>query len=323
MPYIGNSTYVPSRPLRSPHVQAVLSNNLRRLGTVHYTRERISTPDHDFLDLDWAELASETLVIISHGMVGNTSQSYVKGMVKACQRRNFSALAWNSRGCSEEINRLPKFYHGGDTSDLRVVLHHVIATRHYKKIALIGFSMGGNIILKYLAEESGVVDAKIYAAAVFSVPCDIQASALKFAEHKNRFYLRVMMNTVKKMMAAKNIIMPGSFPPSLVARINNFTDIIELHTVPAFGYESPEHYWREASSLHKLSNIAVPTLLINAKDDLFLPDSCYPVETAQESEYLFLETPQYGGHVGFATLGGDGEYWSEHRAMQFLREIAR
>lgn len=320
MPYIFQSSYAPSIGLRNPYSQAILSGYWRTLSDIFYERERISTSDGDFLDLDWSERNSDTLVVITHGMIGNSAQLYVKGMVKACNTRNLSALAWNCRGCSQEVNRSPGFYHGGDTSDLRLVLRHAIDTRGYKKIALIGFSLGGNITLKYLGEQHLGVDAEVFASAVFSVPCDMTGVHQRLGEERNRFYLRIMVNAVKKMMLAKENVMPGTFATEAVAQIRDFHDFEKLHAVPLFGYESVEEYWRQVSSIQDLKHIYIPTLMVNAQDDPILSNLCYPISIAERSRCFYFEHPNFGGHVGFAYLMSKSEYWSEQRAMEFLAQ---
>ena len=142
--------YTPPRFLFSPHLETIFPALVRRVTLKPYTRERITTPDNDFLDLDWLQQGSDKLIIISHGLEGNTQRAYVKGMAKAFHNRGYDVLAWNFRGCSDEMNRQLRFYHSGATDDLNTVVNHVADKKSYKNITLLGFSLGGNLTLKFL-----------------------------------------------------------------------------------------------------------------------------------------------------------------------------
>lgn len=323
MPLIKNSTYTPPRALRSAHSQTIYASYVRKLHNknITYIRERINTQDKDFLDLDWAEIPSDTLFILTHGVMGNTQQPYIKGMIKACHSRGISALAWNNRGCSEEPNLLDRFYCPADTSDLRLVIDHVSKTRSYQKIALIGFSMGGSITLKYLGDHEKAVDSKIIGATVISTPCDHYGVANRFSEARNRYYLSSVITCAKKIFQAKEHRRPGTFSEEFFAGLKNFHDVVRLHLAPANGFKNMEDYWKAASSLSNLPNISVPTLMISSQDDSLLSEACYPTHIAQKSDVLFLETPEHGGHVGFVAMNSEDEYWSETRALEFILKM--
>src|SRR5687767_2598438 len=141
---MADNQYIPPRFLFSAHLETIYPALIRRVSLQPFTRERIDTPDSDFLDLDWLQQGSEKLVIISHGLEGNSQRAYIKGMAKVFFSNGYDVLAWNFRGCSEEMNRQLRFYHSGATDDLNVVVNHAIDRKHYKNIYLIGFSLGGN-----------------------------------------------------------------------------------------------------------------------------------------------------------------------------------
>jgi uncharacterized protein len=318
MPIIRPSSYRSPFCFRNGHLQTIYPNLFRRVEGVAYIRRRLDTPDDDFLDLDWSCVGADRVALIAHGLEGNSTRPYVLGMVRALNRHGWDAVAWNFRGCSGEPNRKLRFYHSGDTRDLHAVVTHVLRNTDYGHLALIGFSLGGNVILKYLGELGREVDPKIRAAAVFSVPCDLAGSSRKMARLENAIYMKRFMSLLHEKIRAKMRLFPDEIHDRGFHRMRTFRDFDERYTAPLHGFMSAEDYWERASSKPLLARIAVPTLLVNALDDPFLPPSCYPCEEAKNSPHLFLETPSAGGHVGFVTFDRDGEYWSESRAVEFL-----
>src|SRR5690606_5595638 len=178
--------YLPPFFLFNSHLETIFPALLRRVALTDYTRERIATPDDDFLDLDWLAQDSDSLVIISHGLEGNSKRAYIKGMARALFNRGHDVIAWNFRGCSEEMNRQRRFYHSGATDDLHTVIRHAARNEKYKWIFLVGFSLGGNVTLKYLGEQGG--GCTIAGAVVFSVPMDLGSSCQKISLPGNRVY---------------------------------------------------------------------------------------------------------------------------------------
>ncbi len=166
MPIIRPSSYRPPLFFNNGHLQTIYPNFFRHVTDVGYLRQRVSTPDGDFLDLDWSPVGGARVAVLAHGLEGNSTRSYVLGMVRALNRHGWDAVVWNFRGCSGEPNNKVRFYHSGDTRDLRTVLTHVLQSGRYEKAALIGFSLGGNVILKYLGEQALQLNPKIRAAVV-------------------------------------------------------------------------------------------------------------------------------------------------------------
>jgi predicted alpha/beta-fold hydrolase len=285
---------------------------------VVYKRERIETPDGDFLDLDWSANGATRLGVLLHGMEGDSSRSYVKGMVRALNNHGWDVVAMNYRGCSGECNRLPRFYHGGDTPDLHTVIEHIILRRNYSKIALIGFSMGGNLILKYLGERRGDLTQVIVSAVTFSVPCDIASSVERMSSFRNRLYVIRFLRMLKKKIVEKSLAMPESLSAEPMDRIQTLVDFDDHYTSKLHGFANALQLYTEASCKRFLPHISIPTLLVNAADDPFLSEECYPVTEAEVSDSLFLEIPKHGGHVGFVALGNNKEFWSESRAVSFI-----
>jgi len=294
---------------------------MRRVKGVIYQRERIITSDDDFLDLDWVKNGSNRLAVLSHGLEGDSKRSYVLGMVNALTNHGWDAVAWNARGCSGEPNRVLRFTHSGATEDLHSVLCHIFSRSGYSDLVLVGFSLGGNLTLKYLGERGSRLDARIKAAAAFSVPCDLQASSIQLAKPANRIYMRRFLITLRRKIQILSRIMPGKIDDLDYNRLQNFKDFDDRYTAPLHGFKDANDYWSKSSCKQFLKNISIPTLLVNARNDPFLAEECYPVEEALHNPMLHLETPLEGGHVGFMSLNLRGEYWSEVRTVGFLKKV--
>jgi predicted alpha/beta-fold hydrolase len=320
VPIIYESSYRAPFLFSNPHIQTVFPSVFRKVNGVRYQRERIDTPDGDFLDLDWSKVGSNQIAVILHGLEGDSNRAYVLGMVKALNEAGWDAAAMNFRGCSGECNRTLRYYHSGETEDLDTVLSHAVSRKDYSALVLIGFSLGGNVILKYLGEPGRVFPPSLKKAVVFSVPCDLTAGSKKLNEPSNKLYMMRFLRMLHAKIRMKMEIMPERINDHRYDRIKNFKDFDDRYTAPIFGFNNAEDYWEKASSKPFLPNVSIPTLLINAADDPFLPEHCYPGEEASRSETLFLEIPRHGGHVGFVTFNNGGRYWSESRALSFLGE---
>jgi len=318
MPIVARSSYVPPCFLASGHVQTLLPALFRKVDGVTYQRERIETADGDFLDLDWAANGSRRIAVIAHGLEGDSKRAYAQGMVKALSRNGWDAVVWHARGCSGEPNRLLRFTHSGATKDLQTVVSHVSRSRDYDELALIGFSLGGNLTLKYLGEHSRELNPRIKRAVAFSVPCDLQSGSLQLAHRANQIYMRRFLISLRKKIRAKMKVMPGKIDDRDYGRLRTFKDFDDRYTAPIHGFVDAEDYWRQCSCRPVLEKISIPTLLVNARNDPFLAKPCYPIAEAETNPNFFLEMPASGGHVGFITFNPRGEYWSESRAISFL-----
>jgi len=305
--------------LQNGHIQSIYPTLFRRFDTGFYERERIFTPDDDFLDIDWSRAGSNRLAIISHGLEGNSHRNYVVGMVKMLNRNGWDALAWNYRSCSGEMNRRLRFYNSGTIDDLEVVIEHAAKIESYKEIVLIGFSMGGNLSLLYLGNKGSRIDSKIVRSVVFSVPCDLKASTRELAKFKNRIYMGRFLKTLHQKIRTKMKLMPGQINDDNYHLIKNFKDYDDRYTAPLHGFNNAEDYWSKCSSNRFIPEIKIPTLIVNACNDPFIADGCYPVNETSDSKCVYLETPRSGGHVGFMQFKRDKSYWSEERTIEFLK----
>jgi uncharacterized protein len=320
MPIIQSSSYRPPPLLSNGHLQTILPSLLRCVNGVRYRRERIATPDEDFIDLDWSRHGSRHLVLLCHGLEGSSRAAYMQGMVDAFNQAGWDAVAYNYRGCSGTINRQLRAYHSGATDDLAIVHRHIATTQAYRSIGFVGFSLGGNLVLKYLGENAPSLPPERHWAAAVSVPCDLKASARRLERAVNHVYNWRFLRTLTAKARWKARRYPGCIDTSRLQSVHSLKAFDDLYTAPVHGFRDAEDYWRRCSALGFLNRIRVPTLLINALNDPFLSSSCFPYAAARRNENLFLETPASGGHVGFLPLDLKGPFWHETRVVQFARK---
>ena len=317
MPVVA-SQFQPPLLLRNGHVQTLLRSMLPGRSRVAFQRERLELDDGDFLDLDWQRTGHGRVAILSHGLEGSSTQTYMLGMAAALNAAGWDVLAWNFRGCSGEPNRLLRFYHSGETGDLAAVVRH--ATRSHARIALVGFSLGGNVLLKYLGE--GAHPAVIGAAAI-SAPVDL-ASCARAADERigNRIYLRRFLASLRAKIESKARQFPGRLEVNAIHSVRSFADFDERYTAPLHGFRDAEDYWARSSARPLLPRIAVPTLLLNARNDPLLAPPAFPWAEAEASPHFFFEAPASGGHVGFLDLSRGIEPWTERRVTGFFAGLA-
>jgi uncharacterized protein len=309
------SAYQRPRFLFTAHLETIYPALLRKVEGIKFERERITTPDDDFLDLDCVRQGSRKVVIISHGLEGNSSRAYMQGMARALSGGGFDVICWNFRGCGGEMNRMLRFYHSGATDDLDLVIKHAVSKK-YDEIYLVGFSLGGNLTLKYLGERPPLPEIK--RAVAFSVPLDLHASCLKISKPANWIYSNRFLKSLKSKVIQKAKIMDG-LDAKGIDKIKTLIEFDDRYTAPIHGFENAMDYYTKCSSIHFLKNIEVPTLLVNAQNDPFLSESCFPEDALRGHGFVKFEKPEFGGHVGFTQFNENGLYWSEVRALSFLK----
>ncbi len=344
MPLIAPSSYQPPVYLRGGHLQTIVPSLFRKV-SVNYVRERIDTPDNDFLDLDFSVISDQLsvnsstighhtdnwslitghckLVILSHGLEGDSSRPYLAGMVRHLNRNGLDCLAWNFRSCSGEMNRQARMYHVGETDDLHHVVQYAVQ-KGYETIYLLGFSMGGNITLKYLGEHgrARTLHPAIKRAVTFSVPLDVTTSATRLEAWDSMVYNRRFQRSLKAKMLQKAAVLPPELAASDWQQARTIRQFDDLITGPLHGFSGVDEYYTKNSSLPFVPNITIPTLIVNAKNDPFLSPECLPETLARELTNVWMEFPASGGHCGFMDWRGglNGTYWSEKRAVQFLTQ---
>ncbi len=319
MPQIA-SNYNPPLFFRNGHLATIYSGIIRSVNGVVQKRERLILSDRDFLDLDWSEATQSTqkLVVLLHGLEGDGQRPYITGSAKILNQNGYDTCAVNYRGCSGEPNRLYRSYHSGATEDLIEVIHHILNTRNYSEIYLKGFSLGGNLLLKYLG-EGNQIPKEMKGAVAVSVPCSLHNSCTQLLSPKNVLYAQRFKKNLLDKLRQKQQLFPECITNADIKKIKTLKDFDDIYTSRAHQFKDALDYYEQCSSLQFLPNIAVPSLIINAKDDSFLGPECYPFKEVENNINLYLETPTYGGHVGF--WGKNNITYTEKRALDFFDSL--
>lgn len=317
MPLVESSGYRAPWWLPGGHLQTIAPALLRQPRRVTTERERLELADGDFLDLDWRREGRAKLCILSHGLEGSSRAAYIQAMADALWQEGWDVLAWNCRSCSGELNRLPRFYHSGVSDDLQQVIDHALAVHPAAQVDLVGFSLGGNLILKLLGELGANAPVRLHRAVAFSVPCDLASSSRRLESWLNRrLYMRRFIRPLLAKVEGKRARhpeIPGIDPRT---RLETFKQFDDRYTAPLHGFRDAEDYWERCSSRPRLPGIRVPTLLVQAANDPFLAEDCYPYAEAGESDFFHLEVPRGGGHVGFGSPW-QTRNWAESRVLEF------
>ena len=309
--------------LPGPHLGTVYASVARPFPRPRFRRERWDLPDGDFVDVDRLEGAGRgaPVLVISHGLEGSSRAAYVRGLAAAAARRGLSVAAWNFRGCSGEPNRLLRQYHSGETGDLGAVVDRLSAEDPGRPIALAGFSLGGNQLVKWLGERGDDLPAAVRSAVAISVPFDLALCAIALDGpgfwpwiYRERFLRRLRRKALRK--AADH---PGRIDAAAVRRTTTFSGYDGLVTAPLHGFESAEDYWTRSSSAQFIAGVRRPLLLLSADDDPLVPARALPVEAAGLNPVVTLEVTSGGGHVAFVSgAPWNPGFWAEERAMDFL-----
>jgi len=318
------STYQPTYPFTKSHFNTVFRTFFSRT-KINYNRERLELDDGDFMDLDISSVNSDTAIITLHGLEGSSNSTYTLALSKVLNNKKIDIIAVNLRGCSGEHNRVLASYHSGKTEDLDAVINHVIQKYNYKNIVIVGYSLGGNITLKYLGEQREKLHPKIKCAITVSVPCDLTGSSNALMQKSNMAYMHRFLKALKTEAIHKNKQFPdANLDIDGLLAAKNFKDFDNLFTAPVNGFKDAQDYWTKNSSKPFLHAIKIPTLMISALDDSFLSQECFPFDIAKNHKNLFLETPKFGGHVGFnSSFYGKNGHWLEKRIFQFMNDILK
>lgn len=309
--------------LPSGNLQTIYSANIASRIRINYLRERWKTPDDDFIDLDWLNRdKGSTLYVLFHGLEGSSNSHYAKAFMAAVrQKSNASGVVVHFRGCSGELNHLPRAYHSGDSTEIDWVLKRIRELYPKPTILVTGVSLGGNALLKWLGEQGPKALAIVKAASAVCSPMDLKACGLNLQVGFNMFYTRLFLQTLKKKSLAKLEHFPGLFDSSAMQASRNLYEFDNVVTAPLHGYKDTEDYWVNASSKPLLKNIAVPTLILNSLNDPFIPANSLPKEH-EVSKFIQLEYPETGGHVGFVSGSFPGNInWLPDRLIEYFNSV--
>lgn len=308
--------YKPSLLFKNHHFNTMYPYGFRRREHPPYTRERWETPDGDFFDLDFVKKGCDTVIVLLHGLEGSSSSQYILGVSRALTNQPYDLCAVNHRSCSGELNRTLGFYHSGFTCDLAQIVETL--SRKYSKVAAIGYSLGGNMLLKYLGTHA--VPVNFYTALAFSVPAHLSSSAVMLNHWTNRPYAVQFLKTLNKKAVAKAKQFPEILDYRQFEKIATLYEFDNKVTAPLHGFSDAEDYYAQSSSAQFLQNIQVPTLLVNALDDSFLAPPCFPYEVAHDHPSLHFYASPKGGHVGFASFDSTN-YWSDNLVISWLTQL--
>ena len=313
-------------PYRAPwwlpggHLQTIYPYLFLRMPPPVYRRERIETPDGDFVDFDWVDAIHDApTVVLFHGLEGCSSSHYARNLMRAIAARGWRGVVAHFRGCSGEPNRLPRAYHSGDADEIEWMLR-LVKSRTENSVFAVGVSLGGNALLKWLARERQAAGALITAACAISAPIDLMIAGHRLGSGFNRFYGLHFLRTLKPKAREKLGRYPDPLRLRRVRSANSLRAFDDAFTAPMHGYRDVFDYWTRASTLTELRHIAVPTLLIHARNDPFLPGHYLP-KARQENSAVEFEFTEHGGHVGFVSGAFPGNLsWLPQRVLGFLSQ---
>ena len=303
------------------HFETIIPSIWRKIEGVNYVREKIDTPDGDFLNLDWSRVGSERLLVVSHGLEGDSQRHYARALVKLFNQRGIDVLVWNNRSCGAEgeLNLQPVLYHHGSSQDLDSVVQHVLSSARYSELYLAGISMGGAQTLNYLGKKGENVPSILKKAAVYSTPVHLPSSAATLQLPVNRFYKQKFLGKLKKKMEAKGKQFPGLIDLERLPHVRDFDEFDTHYTAKLHGFVDAADFYEQVSPHTRLKGISLPTLILNAANDPLLGKECYPLEFAQVSSEIFLEIPKRGGHTGFTISDSEFNH-AEYRLLEFLTQ---
>lgn len=316
MPILPHSKLRPPFLQFNGQLQTLLPGIFRKPNFPGYHRERLELKDGDFLDLDWIKKDSKKLIVLSHGLEGNSDRAYIKGMAGHFAANGWDVLAWNCRSCSEELNRLPKLYHHGEIIDIGHVIQHAQHDKAYDEIWLGGFSMGANISLNYLCKTGADIPSAVKGAVVCSAPVDLHDGVRQLHTKEGRFYRKRFFKMLSEKLKAKEQQFPGWVDVSKFDQVQDWQEFDRWFSAPINGFKDEIDFYTNASPIYYLDTLKHPILLVSALNDPLLGSKCYPSALAKEHPYFHYMEPKQGGHVGFAQRGADVS-WFEAQALSF------
>ncbi len=314
------NVFKPAWWLRNPHLQTLWPVLLRHNGIKsRLERERIELPDGDFIDIDWVNKEKTgPLVLVLHGFEGSIHSHYARGILNVIDDGGLRAAFVYFRGCSGEPNRLIRGYHSGETNDIDYIARLLAERKENKEMVAIGYSLGGNILLKWMGETKH--KNPLRAAVAISVPFELHKAADRIQKGFSRFYQWYLLRCVQGRLQEKfQSITPCPDNLDMITGASNIRDFDNAYTAPLHGFQNAEHYYSQTSSRQYLKNIKVPTLILHAKDDPFMSEDVIPAP-GELSPFVVLEVTEGGGHVGFVSgkYPWKPEYWLEQRIPDFL-----
>lgn len=317
------ATYKAKGLFKNAHYNTIYAAKIRRVYGVKQERQRLVLSDGDFIDIDWTYSQStaqiKKVVLLFHGLEGTAKRPYMLGTIKQLTQEGYDCAAINLRSCSGEINSKLQSYHSGATDDVAEIIKHINTSPKVTKLYLCGFSLGGNLVLKYLGEPRERPQ-NIVASAAISTPVDLFDSLGALEKKGNWVYRWSFLKDLKAKYKLKLAAYPDHLSIENYNKIKSLRLFDEYYTAPSHGFKDALDYYTKSSSRQFLKQITVPSLLLNAKDDSFLNEKCYPVSICENHNYVYLEIPENGGHVGFMT--SNKLTYNESRTLAFFNSFS-
>jgi len=307
--------FTPSRKYRHAHYSTFIPSLFGKEPEVPYKRERVETPDGDFLDLDYVRGGHNRVAVLCHGLEGDSRSVYVLLQAEHLMYEGWDILSINYRGCSGETNRHLQMYSSGATRDLYFVVDE--HTSDYDEVTLIGFSLGGNLVLKYAGEHPDRVNSRVSSVVGISTPLDLDDASKHLLKWDNYLYQAFFLKSLAYKVYLKSKQFPGQISMKHLRKCYNLYQFDEYYTASVWGYSGAKDYYDSNASIQWLHQIEMPALVINAKNDPFLGPKCYPKELVSTLPFITLLTPEYGGHCGFA-YSRDNRTWMLDHVARFV-----
>lgn len=325
-PQFQPTTFHPPKPLRNGHAMTIFAALYNRQFVLPPAEERLFQTEAETTIVTFCHWQPDRLrrrtILMVHGLEGSADRHYMLGTTEKALRAGLNVVRMNVRNCGGTEHLSPTLYHSGFTSDLRFILMELITKDGLPDICLLGFSMGGNQSLKLAGELGDSAPPQLKGVCAVSPPIDLELCSIAIREPRNFIYDRRFLKSLKARMHVKNQLFPGIVDMDKLARTRKLWDFDEVVTAPHFGFRDARDYYRQASSGPYLARIKVPTLIIHAQDDPFIPFT--PFAALPPHEFVHLLTPANGGHVGFwqPRQNGNDNYWAEQTAVEFCAALA-
>lgn len=324
------TTEIYTRPWWLPgrHAQTIWGKVARRCRDLPITKRALPTLDGDEIELNsLPHVHSRPHVLLLHGLEGSLRSHYVNGILSASVDARLNAHVMMFRSCGTRPNRTRRLYHSGETQDVRTIVASLVAEYPSAQFFLAGVSLGGNVLLKYLGETPETIPANVIAAAAVSVPYDLSRSATSINQGFSRVYQRFFLQTLRAKAAEKAARFSGLPSPEQISRVRTMVDFDDLITAPLHGFSGAEDYYARSSAIHFLKHIKIPTLLLSAYDDPFLPHEVLAdvASQAEANRALHIEFHRHGGHAGFVTgrFPWTAQYYMERRIVEFFERFLK
>lgn len=316
------SDFEPAWWLKNPHGQTLWPYLFKYRNPIKTQRERLELPDGDFIDLNWvgSHRSSAATVLVLHGLGGDISSHYAQRIIRALSKHHYRVCFMHFRGCSEEPNRLPRGYHSGETEDVAFVAKQLRERFPSSPLAVVGFSLGANVLLKWLGEE--VSSAPVDTAVAVSTPFELAKVAERLKSGFSLVYQNYLLQKLRRSILRKKELIADHIDYAGFQEARDFRSFDNAVTAPLHGFESAEDYYSRCSSRPFLKCVEIPTLIIHALDDPFMSPDIVPKES-ELSSHIELEVTQRGGHVGFISGRNPQRphYWLTERIPEFINEV--